>query len=511
MSSKRILGIAGAAMIGTLAGTGAVQATIYKETAGATGTVTGAVTFARETLRSDRKVTVDGKTYYEANAHTGNSGELDANVPIGVMVPANASNGAVVTVNLTNLVMSGIAPTLSFTNTADPPVAIAAVTTTVVAGGGEGDDFVQFSVTTGANAIPSSSRLFLEIGRIYVDPDNDGSISIRTSRVIAGERIESSTTLSNVVKVGSALIATATPTVQTASVEEMFMKFKTGTGVASDQLAANVGSLHIGIATTTGAFHNAGRGDVSSGMVSEASHLVSAAAVVFTGATSFLADEGEGDDAKKKVYVGDVDCTPIGSSIVDDDDASLKAALDPFDDYTGAVGSDERMASPGYLCLNVDGETVIPATEAYTASVTYTSALGANAAFLPPSSGILTLGRIIRDGSTVRIPYLTTNQKYNQRVVVVNHTSSPVEYSTTFKTADGTTSTARDAANGMLPAGRSVLNVRDMVRFDVEGNDNGGHGSAEMAVVAASNMIDVATVITTRSDGSTDTVVLTTQ
>ena len=509
MSSKRILGIAGAAMIGTLAGTGAVQALIYKETPGTAGTVTGAVTFAKETLRDDRKITSDGKTYYEANAHTGNSGELDVNVPIGIMVPANAANGAVVTVNLTNLRMSGIAPVLSFTNTDDPPVVIAAVTTAVVAGGGEGDDYVQFSVTTVANAIPSSSRLFLELGRIYVDPDNDGSISIRSSRVIAGERIESITTVSDVVKVESALIATATPTVQTASVEEMFMKFKAGTGVASDQLAANVGNLHIGIATTSDTFHNAGRGDVSSGTVTEASHLVSAAAVVFTGATSFLDDEGEGDDAKKRVFVGDdVDCTPLGSSIVDDD-GSLKAALDAFDDYTGA--GESRMPSPGYLCLKVDGETAIPVTEAYTASITYTSALGANAAFLPPSSGTLTLGNINRDGSTVRIPYLTTNQKYNQRVVVVNHSSSPVEYSTTFNTADGTTATKRGAADGMLPAGRSVLNVRDMVTFDVEGNDNGGHGSAVMAVVAASSMIEVATVITTRSDGSTDTVVLTVQ
>lgn len=529
MSSKRILGIAGAAMIGTLAGTGAVHAALSMDYSGLRGGTTYAksVTFAQETLRSDRKITAtsgDRETvYYEAAAHTGSSNELDANVPIQIQLPASTTGAAVVTVALEHLVFTGLAPTLSVQTTAAPGVDIANVVTSLVAGGGQGDRQARFQINVGGTAVPANSRLLVALGRVGVDPDNDGSITITTNREISGVSIGESTTLPNAVKTAYALNVTSGATKQTASVEEMFQKFVATDasggmeedGVASDQLAANVGHLHIGIATTTSTFlnlfHNAGRGDVSSGTVSEASHLVSESAIVFTGDTSFLADEGEGDDAKKSVYVtAEKDCDPATSSIVDDD-GMLKASLDDFDGYTGTpgvtTGGSARTATPGYLCLKVDGETAIPGTDAYAATVTHTSALGANAAFLPPSS-THTLGSIDRDGSTVRIAYLTTNQKYNQRLVVVNRTNGPVEYSMTFQTAAGTTATAGDAASGTLQPGRTVLMVRDIVEFATTGRDTGGHGSAEMAVVAARNAIDAATVITNKDDGSTDTVVL---
>ena len=532
MLSKRILGIAGAAMIGTLAGTGAVHAALSMDYSGLRGGVGGiayakSITFAQETLRSDRKVTATSgdtaTTYYEAAAHTSNSTELDVNVPIQVLLPANSGAAAVVTVTLDHLVFTGIASTLTVTTAATPGVAVSNVTTSLVSGGGAGDRQAQYQITVGATMVPATSRLLLELERIGVDPDNEGSITITTNREIAGVPIAESTSLPGAVKTAYALNVASGATKQTASVEEMFQKFVATDasggmeedGVASDQLAANVGHLHIGIATTTNTylnlFHNAGRGDVTSGTVTEASHLVSESSIVFTGDTSFLANVGEGDDAKKNVYVTtQKDCDPATSSI-QDDDGMLKASLDDFDGYTGTPGmtsgASARTAVPGYLCLKVDGETAIPGTEAYGATVTHTAALGANAAFLSPSS-THTLGSIERDGSTVRIAYLTTNQKYNQRLVLVNRTTGPVEYSMTFQTAAGTTATARDAASGMLQPGRTVLMVRDIVEFAVTGRDAGGHGSAEIAVVAARNVIDAATVITNRDDGSTDTVVL---
>ena len=524
MSSKRILGIAGAAIIGTLAEVGTVHAVLSSDRTGAT--YGKSITFARESLSkaSNRTYTPSGgtKKYYEVAEGTSGSNELVVNVPVGIIVPVSTSTiiqSAVVTVRLSNLVLTDVAPDLSVTD--DDDTAITGVTVSVASGGGSGDSSVQFQVSTGtANAIAKDHRLVIDFQRFGFDPDvNSGSITIEARREVAGVPISSTVTLTDAIKMAYALRSVATSTQQTASVEEMFQKFKATDpasgperdGVGAEGLAANVGSLHIGLATTTDTylnqFHSAQRGTVG---IVQASDLVSAASVTFTGDTSFLAEE-EGDDAKKMVYVTtEQDCDPATTSIVDDDGA-LKASLGSFDDYAGDHDSttgpaDNRKAVPGYLCLKVDGETSIPVTDPYQASITYTSVLADNAVSLP-SSGSHVLGGITRDGSNVRIAYLTTNQKYNQRLVLVNRSSSPVEYSMTFQTAEGTTATAGDRASGMLPVGRTVLDVRDdVVTFDNGGN--GGHGSAELVAVISSRMIDVATVTTTRADGSTDTVVL---
>lgn len=501
MSSKRILGIAGAAMMGTLAGTGAVHAVI---SVGSEGT-TGAVTFAIETLRNDRNVPPsdgDGGPFYEVAAHTGSSAELDVNVPIKIVVPVSSS--AVVTVDLENLVLTGSPPvTLGVTNTASPPVAITGATSSIISGGGRGDRQVRFQLSTDAtNPIPATSRLVVELARLGVDPTQSGSVTVTATRLIEGVGITGTTALSDVVKTARALKVTTTPQMQTASVEDGFMKFVSGgDGVSTDQLAANVGHLQIGIATTTTPLYNAGRGDVASGTVTAITHIATNAEIVITGDTSFLADQGEGDDAKKLVYIDSQEnCSSASpSSIQDtDDDNKLKASLSDFD------------GAGGYLCLKVDGETAIPTTEPYSAAITYTSAVvksgtdDTRVAQFPPTASTETLGSIGRDGSSVSIGYLTTNQKYNQRLIMVNRSGSPVDYSMTFQTAEGTRAVPKAPASGTLPTGRTVLDVRDVVTFNNDGN--GGHGSAEMTAVVGKTQFDVVTVTTTRSDGSTDTV-----
>ena len=53
-----------------------------------------------------------------------------------------------------------------------------------------------------------------------------------------------------------------------------------------------------------------------------------------------------------------------------------------------------------------------------------------NAAF-PPSGTTLELGYVMRDGTTVQIPYLTQFGDYNQRVVIVNR-GTAADYSFSF-------------------------------------------------------------------------------
>ena len=510
MSSKRILGIAGAAMMGTVAGTGEVHAVIGISTSG----TTGAPTFAMETMRSDREVEPRdgiGGPFFEVAANTGSSGELDLRVPIKISVPATTS--ALITIDLEDLVFTGApTPTLivSPATVADPPANITGVAPTIVSGGGRGDKRLQFGFTTTSTVVPDDAVLLVAIGRLGADPDTPGSITVTASRTFAGERISDFTRLPEAVKVARALNVTVTPQNQTASVEEGFMKFKPGTGVSGDQLAAQVGKLLVGIATTTPAttFYNAGRGDVASsalrpGEVSLASHIANEAAITFTGETAFLADD-EADDPKKRVYVGDVDCDPVGSSIMDDD-GMLKSTLPLFDNDGDNDGEADDNGG-AYLCLKVDGETVIPVTEAYTVGIAYTSALGANAQFAPANMPATPLGLIGRDGSTVNIAHLTTNRKYNQRLVMVNRSGGELEVTMTFEGEPGTTASPTTLTR-MVPTGRTTLKVSDVVTFTNDDNDNGGNGSAVLSADVTSTMFDVATVTTTREDGSTDTVV----
>ena len=513
MSSKRILGIAGAAMMGTVAGTGAVHAVIGISTSG----TTGAPTFAMETLRSDREVTARdgvGGPFFEVAANTGASGELDLRVPIKISVPTETS--ALITIDLEDLVFTG-APTPSLivspATVADPPANITGVAPTIVSGGGRGDKRLQFGFTTDTtNNVPDTAVLLVSIGRLGADPDTPGSITVTASRTFAGERISDFTRLADAVKVARALNVTVTPQNQTASVQEGFMKFKPGDGVSGDQLAAQVGKLLVGIATTTPAttFYNAGRGDVASsplraGEVSLASHIATEAAITFTGETAFLADDdGEGDEAKKRVYVGDVDCDPVGSSIVDDN-GMLKSTLPLFDNDGDNDGEADDNGG-AYLCLKVDGETVIPVTEPYTVAIAYTSALGANAQFAPTNMPATPLGSIDRDGSTVNIAYLTTNRRYNQRLVMVNRSGDELEVTMTFDAAPGTTADPTSLTR-MVPTGRTNLKVSDLVTFTNANNPNGGSGSAVLSADVTSTMFDVVTVTATIGDDSTDTVV----
>ena len=517
MTSKRILGIAGAAMVGTLAGTGAVHAYIGLSS-DVNAEARNPLIVARESL--DRNHTYspvgEGTTYYRVSDATGSSYDTQVRVPLGMFLPDSST--ALVTVELENLVVgadnagTGL-PTLIIspaTVAATPATIHASVVTSVLTGGATGSKRVQFGVTVGATGIsgggvPADAVLVLSMpgGRYGVDPENAGTITITPSRQFSGATVTNRIVLRDVIKTERAVDVKVTPQDQIALVQEGFMKFKPGTGVSNSgdtsQLAAHVGNVRITLATTTDTFFDARAGQ---GSISAVSELVRDAAITFTGRTSFLEED---DDDNKLVYVSepmdatDNPCATVGSSI-QNDAGDLEAALNVVDGPHG-----------GYFCLKVDGETEILET-AYEVSITYTSALGA-AAFFVPATTTHALGSIERDGAVVRIDYLTTNQKYNQRVVLVNRSSESVAYKTTFLTAALVDYTAGDDAEGTLsPNSRTVLEVPNMVTFDdgrtnADGTPRGSHGSAVLSIDVVPDMIEVVTVTTNMQDKSTDTVV----
>ena len=132
-------------------------------------------------------------------------------------------------------------------------------------------------------------------------------------------------------------------------------------------------------------------------------------------------------------------------------------------------------------------------------------------------SKTLGAGEIIRDGTVVRIAYLTTATSfgaardwqggatgaYNQRLVMVNHSSADVGYELgDFATEEGVTVEATAMATGMLAANSSlVLRVRDLIEIM-----GGGRTSGKLTLVADDDDISVAMVQVTLPEGQTDTV-----
>ena len=507
MSSKRILGIAGAAMMGTLAGVGVAHAVITIDD----GEVKGAPTFAKETLRKDSTraptgLGQGGGTYYEVAAHTGASGELTVMVPIAVEVPISTT--ANISVGLTNLVTTG-QPAFAATGAnatlqvQRDGTAITGATYARITGGARGDRRYLMTVTTDAtNAIQSSDDLVINLGRLGVDPDEVGTITVNSSVTISGNEVSEETSLRDAVKTLEMLTVGVTPTDQTASIAKGFTEFNANRGrVSDDMLSASLGKIAFGLATTT-TVYNAARGGTDgprnpadgtdAGTITAANQLVGAAEFVLTGGdTSFLGEDGELSFQEAE------DCSANSNTATfspdEDDDNKMKATIDV-------------VPAEVYLCVTVDGETTIPATGPYTMDISLAGVHGAaNTAFPPDDLTGSTFGSIGRDGTRVNIGHLTTNATYNQRLVVVNRTGSEVTYSLTFDTARGVTDTPGSDATGTLSTGRNELFVSDLVTFD---NDRmGGSGSAVMVLNAARGDIDIMTVTTSRTDGSTDTVV----
>ena len=160
-----------------------------------------------------------------------------------------------------------------------------------------------------------------------------------------------------------------------------------------------------------------------------------------------------------------------------------------------------------FLCITVAQPTeedadpiVIPETAPYTVTATYEDL--ASAAF-GTEGDTHNLGRIMRDGTTVRLPYLTTNDRFHQRIYIVNR-GNDTKYVMTFH---GEGDEAGMGAEGTLPGGgvTTILSLRDS---DVVTIGPGRTATSGTIIIEAQPiMIDVATSQINRELGTSDTVV----
>ena len=125
-------------------------------------------------------------------------------------------------------------------------------------------------------------------------------------------------------------------------------------------------------------------------------------------------------------------------------------------------------------------------------------------------------GEIRRSGARVEINHLTTSERYDQRIVIVNRGRATVFYEfVSFQKEEGVTVTltpeaaaVRDSGlNTIGPGSAVVLTVAETLRIAGAGAGEFPATAATLSLNADENLIQVATVQTNRGEGSTDTVV----
>ena len=124
------------------------------------------------------------------------------------------------------------------------------------------------------------------------------------------------------------------------------------------------------------------------------------------------------------------------------------------------------------------------------------------------------LASIDRDGASVELPYLTTSDKHNQRLIVVNRGTRPVAVtSIQFNSEAGTDAELSATAQAAMDAGQLVVPAGGtwVARMDESLNITGGsrRTAATIAFAGTKEVLSVATTQVNLEDGSTDTVVYT--
>ena len=501
MISRKTLRIAGAAILGTLMGTGPAHAIVELPAGETDGDLAGVPSFANETLVS--KV---GTTEYDSI--TGFSNNLALESDLGLRI--NLTSGTIVRVSYgfgeAYRVNADLTDTsLVLITTADSDVTPGAATVSIsrITGGTAGDAEVTYSISGGTTGVDCTAagtlsatgcRVRLLLPSIGLNSDGDGAsgtITMMASVVIGGETFRSTRTFTDPIKTVVALSESVTPstTPPRATVDTGFEMFDGG----------NVGVQTVALGTIQLGVKNGADGDtvVSTNQISAAPDsfnpvrlLTTNGAIATSGTISFAGDLSFVTDVFRTT---DSTCPASGlgtggESLVEGTDTKTwKTAISVAD-----------FESEHTICLRTDGMTVIPAST-YMVTTNY---VGLSNAAYPPVGDTHTLGRITRDGTNVHIPYLSTFGPYNHRIVMRNRGSRDARYMITFDGEADVTPTSRDGATGTVPAGGVVV-VRARDAVEISG---GSRVAASVNIEGAPTVIDVATVQTNTTNGSTDTV-----
>ena len=387
-------------------------------------------------------------------------------------------------------------------------------------GGRAGDNFIVFGLNcpTTVNANSTSCTEGIKIGEyLWINvvnslavPAGEGTYTA-TASVTGTEGIAGSATIVRVVSGLDASITAAAPAV--ADVGTGFLQFLGAT--AEGESVARLGM-----------FHARANASLTGLLAADDGEAADNGDILKAGATAVgLTVNGDLSIGAFKIAADThaAGSTAPNMSNCPDSVATASPTKKTKSDLTVAEGATEegtasRAAGAYELCVDVndDGanETAIEAGK-YTASLMVT---GPGAAATPMTVlEDMAIGSIVRNGSSVRVTYLTVNEKYNQRLIIVNRSSRDVEYTLgQFVTEDGTEVEGTDMATGMVGANSQVvMKVRDLLSFTDLATIVDSTGSmrevpprtaATVTANAPSGMLAVATTQVNLEDGSTDTV-----
>ncbi len=106
------------------------------------------------------------------------------------------------------------------------------------------------------------------------------------------------------------------------------------------------------------------------------------------------------------------------------------------------------------------------------------------------------LGKVVREGVSVYLPYVNTHSSVDFRTVMVNRMDEPVPYNFEFNAPDGISAVGGAEAEGILPeSSLSVLKARKVVT--VTGSRT--YTTASLTVSASPEMIDITTFKRTKA------------
>ena len=465
MLSRKTLGVAGAAMLGTMAlmATNVANAVIKAGGTEAVGSTYGNVMFAKEDLLGTEAGThtEDGVKYYIVT-NAGNALDIQA----ATALAPSASLPTYLRFELENMVFG-------------------AQVAGVASGGGPGQNFAVVQYTSG----DANANRILAPTTIGVLPDMSGSVSV-TEHVNALHALEGTNPLGNpqmaenAVRVVDGIVETGMSSMSVAEVETGFTKFVSGTGGAASDTVAAIGMLEIETAASV-------LDQLGVAVDSPDDVLGATTPITITYKGDF---SGEEDGLTYSLYNG-MDCgtaeTPATAvpASVNDDETEMTPDAQP--DGTGSVMH--------YLCVTVgaDSTAVLPNT-AFTATVKYTAV--ADAAF-PRMEMTETVGSIGRNGTSYHIPYLTTHEAYRQRVVIVNRGAATTYSFGNFQSDDDAMPEPGGMAMGDLPMGQKVLRSTDIVSGVTR-------AAATLSIVASRDNISAAIQQVTLGNAVVDTVYL---
>lgn len=346
----------------------------------------------------------------------------------------------------------------------------------IALGGAAGDDFVIFEVTAGVPGSPQNTQLSFTPS-VAVSGSASVEMNVYETLVQANEvRNELATASGTFVTAALGLSTTATPANEVAEVSTDFTLFTTAGGGTTDN--GTLGSINWDLATVAEA------AEPTTGNALTTADVITAA----TSTVTLNGDVSFGD-----WYLDSAACAGVATAEID-----LVEAADGLSASPAAAGV-AGLNAAHIVCVEVDGDEEIN-EGSYSVSFGWTTVA---TAVNPAEDTTDAVGAIGRNGTTVQIPYLTTFEDYNQRLVLVNRSASDAEYSITFTTEADTTATAGTAATGTIPAGE-VLSLKATDIVSLEGKTR---TAATVTIVAPQTVVDVATNQVNLDDGSTDTVV----